>query len=164
MEIGIISDTHIIKDLYKLKVFLNTKLKNIDTLIHLGDYKSIKAYNFLKENKKLYGVYGNVDDKGIKDSITKKRIISLNGYRIGLFHGHGDKSTTIKRVLEEFKNEKVDIITFGHSHKPLLKTKKGILLLNPGSPFNKRREKWYTYIILKLEEDYIESKMKFYKN
>lgn len=59
----------------------------------------------------------------------------------------------IIRALSVFDHEDVDIIAYGHSHQPMINTKQGILMLNPGSFFQKRREKYYSYILLELSTD-----------
>jgi putative phosphoesterase len=81
-------------------------------------------------------------------------------YKIGIYHGHGDEKTTIERAYEIFKDENVDIIIFGHSHKPAILTKNKILMLNPGSLTSKRAERWFSYIILNLEKEGIDVQIK----
>jgi putative phosphoesterase len=61
-----------------------------------------------------------------------------------------------------FKDDKADIIIFGHSHQPIIKTINKTLMLNPGSPISKRRERWFSVIILELEKDYINANLKFF--
>lgn len=162
MKIGIISDTHIRKDFSKIDDFFEKHLKDVDGIVHAGDYVDEKLLNKLMEHKEFIGVYGNVDDRTIKEKLGEKEIIEVEGYKIGLFHGHGSKRTTLERVYDEFKVDDVDIIIFGHSHKPLIKTKNKVLMMNPGSPTSKRSERWFTYIILELEENVINAQLRFF--
>lgn len=111
--------------------------------------------------KPLYSVWGNVDEQELKELLNEKEVFSLAGHRIGIFHGHGRGGSTIDRVWEQFRDEEVDIIIFGHSHQPLVQTRNGILLLNPGSPNIKRRERWPSFLILDLSSDHIEVNLKF---
>jgi putative phosphoesterase len=61
-----------------------------------------------------------------------------------------------------FKEDKVDIIIFGHSHQPIIKTINKTLMLNPGSPTSKGKERWYSVIILELERECINAQIKFF--
>ena len=81
------------------------------------------------------------------------------GYKIGVFHGHGENKTTIERAIASFDGEEIDIIIYGHSHQPSIQTKNKTLILNPGSITSKRRERWYSYIVLELMEKGVEVKL-----
>ncbi|OZV12101.1 YfcE family phosphodiesterase [Tissierella sp. P1] len=162
MKIGIISDTHITKNIPSFIDFLDTYFKEVDIIVHSGDYISIEVIEALQKYKNFIGVWGNVDEPEVKNLIKEKEVVTIEGYRIGIFHGHGTISNTLDRAYEKFREDDVDIIIFGHSHQPLVKTKKGILMLNPGSLTNKRQERWYSYIILELNTESIDLQFKFF--
>lgn len=153
MKIGIISDTHMKKHFTKLEDFINKNLKDMDMIIHAGDYTSPEIISLLSNHCKFIGVYGNNDGPSIKSKVPEKQILCVEGYKIGIYHGHGDKKQTLDNVMNIFKNDKLDIIIFGHSHKPTLFTKGKTLYLNPGSTTYKRKDPWFSYIILELEKD-----------
>lgn len=161
MRIGIISDTHLSKHPEKILEFLKTHLNDVDMIIHAGDFTDIKVVNFLKNYKKFIGVWGNNDKNDIRQELREKEIIRINGYKIGIYHGHGDEKTTMDRAYEMFKDDKVDIIIFGHSHQPVILTKNKTLMLNPGSPTYKRKGPWYSYIILELGDSGFNAQIKF---
>ncbi len=158
MRLGILSDTHISTDL-KILEDLVEALQDCDHLLHAGDYTSFEALEALRRHRGFIGVRGNADLDMVRQQLKDKEIIVLEGYRLGLIHGDGLKKTTVERAMETFKDDEVDIIVFGHSHQPLIQTKKDILLLNPGSPTNKRREKYYSYMILELGASGIEARL-----
>ncbi|MTI46999.1 metallophosphoesterase family protein [Sporosalibacterium faouarense] len=162
MRIGIISDTHIRKDYSKIDSFIEKYLKDLDAIIHVGDYTTIDLIDKLKKTNDFVGVYGNVDGLEIKDMLKQKEFIEILGHKIGIFHGDGNRKTTIERVYDEFKNDDVDILVFGHSHQPIIKTKNQRLMLNPGSPTDKRRERWFSYIVLELTEELINAQLRFF--
>ncbi|MFC7339772.1 metallophosphoesterase family protein, partial [Haloferula chungangensis] len=93
----------------------------------------------------LYGVYGNVDGEDMKRLVPRRQLLNVEGYKIGVVHGHGEKKTTEKRAAAEFEEEDVDLIIFGHSHLPLLKFSKKTMLFNPGSATDKRRPPHYSF-------------------
>lgn len=162
MKIGVISDTHIGENIDRLNNFLDKYMKDMDMLIHAGDYKTSEVVTALKKCKSFVGVWGNVDDNNIKELIPEKRIIEIENYKIGIFHGHGARKSTLDRAYDAFKNDNVDIIIFGHSHQPLIKTKNGVLMLNPGSPTNKRKEQWFSCILLEIEGSSIDVNLKLF--
>lgn len=162
IKIGILSDTHISKDLYKIEELLNKNFKDVDIIIHAGDFKSAKVIDLIKSKKNFIGVFGNNDGEAVRNQINEKEIIKLNNYKIGIYHGDGEAKTTIDRAYDMFKNDKIDIIIFGHSHQPIIKTKNKTLILNPGSPTSKHKERWFSFIILELEKDYINASIKFF--
>jgi putative phosphoesterase len=162
IKIGIISDTHISKDVYKIEELLNRNFKDVDLIIHAGDFKSVKVIDLIKKHKNFIGVWGNNDGEAVRSQIKEKEIIKLNNYKIGIYHGHGEAKTTMERAYDVFKEDKVDIIIFGHSHQAIIKTINKTLILNPGSPTSKHKERWYSFIILELEKDYINAYIKFF--
>lgn len=108
------------------------------------------------------GVYGNVDPDDITEKLPAQEVVHVNGYKIGIVHGHGDKKTTERRALNAFEGKELDIIIFGHSHIPLIRYVKKTLLFNPGSPTDKRRLPYYSYGILEIDE-YLRTEIIFFK-
>ena len=162
MKIGIISDTHLNKHPEKILDYLEKCFKDMDLIIHAGDYTNSKVINFIKAHNKFVGVFGNVDKSPVRELVKEKEIIELCGQRIGIFHGHGAKDTTLERAYDVFLTDKVDIIVFGHSHKPSISTKDKILMLNPGSLSRKRKEPWFSYIILNLDKSNISAELRLF--
>ncbi|WP_346930756.1 metallophosphoesterase family protein [Clostridium sp.] len=164
MKIGIISDTHMNKHYSKLKHILDDKLKDVDLIIHAGDYTSPEVISLIKEKSEFIGVYGNNDKSNLRSLVPEKHILTLEGYKIGICHGDGTKKQTIDNVAETFKKDKLDIIIYGHSHKPCIFTKGKTMYLNPGSSTSKRKEPWFSYIILELNKNCpISASVNFFK-
>jgi len=138
---------------------LEKHLSDVDMIIHAGDFKTTETFNLLREYKSFIGVWGNNDPEEIQALLNETEIVELEGYRIGIFHGHGTKGTTIERAYSRFSDIQTDVIIFGHSHQPVITTRQGVLLLNPGSPTCKRRERWFTCIILELSASGISARL-----
>lgn len=162
LKIGIISDTHLVKHFEILDNFIDKNLNEVDMIIHLGDYKTIEVVDRIKKKKKFIGVSGNNDDITITNVLSESEIIEIEGWRIGLYHGCGNTKTTLENTINQFKENMPDIIVFGHSHVPIIKTEKGVLYLNPGSPFRKGKEKLYSYIILEITKHNINASLNFF--
>ncbi|MCB2293266.1 metallophosphoesterase [Clostridium algoriphilum] len=163
MKIAILSDTHAKKHSDKLFELIDNLYVESDMIIHAGDYISNSVVSKLKEHKNFVGVWGNNDKGSIRNLLKEKIILTIEGYKIGLYHGHGNSKTTLNTAYDKFSADKVDIIIFGHSHQPLVLTKNKILMINPGSPSCKRRELWYSYVILEIQNKKISVQLKLFK-
>jgi uncharacterized protein len=164
MIIGVLADTHIPKRAKKLPNILLEAFSKVDLIIHAGDWQTMDVYRELSKLAPVVGVTGNVDDEEVMAFFEKKKIVELGAFRVGIVHGDGKGKTTLKRAYEAFENEKVDVIIFGHSHIPLLEEHHGVIMLNPGSATDKRRQAKYSYGVievgnnLKIDHVYYDSK------
>lgn len=162
MKIVAIADTHIPKKSKQLPDRLIGELKTADLILHAGDWSSIDIYHELCRYAPVEGVYGNIEEKEVKDYFPFKQLIEVGGFKIGITHGHGEKKTTEKRAIEVFKEEMPDVIIFGHSHIPMIRYFKKTLLVNPGSPTDKRQLPFYSFAVLHMNEE-IKAEMVFFK-
>lgn len=150
MKVGVLSDTHIPSRAKALPEVLLQAFKEVDYIIHAGDITSLEVLDTLNTLAPVIAVSGNVDPDKLREILSDKEIVALEGYRIGVTHGHGRTGKTLDRVIKCFQNEPVDCIIFGHSHIPYCEKKDHILLFNPGSPTDKRRNRFYSFGILEL--------------
>jgi uncharacterized protein len=67
-----------------------------------------------------------------------------------MIHDSGRREGRRRRLARRFPEARV--IVFGHSHVPFLEDEDGLLLLNPGSPTDKRRQPEHTFALLRVEE------------
>lgn len=151
MKIVVVSDTHMPRMAKKLPSRLVEDLQDADFIIHAGDWQTMDLYYELSAYADVAGVTGNVDGWDMVERFKEKEMIELKGFKIGVTHGHGTKLTTEKRALAAFEEENVDCIIFGHSHIPVKKYENGILLFNPGSPTDKRRQDRYSHGIIRID-------------
>lgn len=154
MKVVILSDTHLPKRGTQLPERLLQELKSADQIIHAGDWSTIEVYEELVTYAPVFGVCGNVEDAKIFEELPDKQVVELNGYMIGIIHGHGNGKTTDRRAYDAFVDDDVEIIIFGHSHIPMLRYFKKKLLINPGSPTDKRTNPYYSFVIMNLEEEF----------
>jgi len=150
MRIGVVSDTHIPGRAKNLPKALIQGLQGVDLILHAGDWVDLSVVEALAKIAPVEGVVGNNDGEAMRKRFGKKKILSLGKFRLGITHGDGARKTTEFRAWETFSKDKVDVIIFGHSHIPLQRTHSGILIFNPGSPTDKRRQPKYSYGILEL--------------
>ncbi|MEH7012483.1 metallophosphoesterase family protein [Neobacillus niacini] len=155
MKIVVLSDTHFPKRKKGLPTRLLEELKDVEIIIHAGDWLTIDVYHELQAYARVEGVYGNVDDEEIIGLLPSQKIVEVGGFTIGITHGHGKGKTTEKRAIASFEEEKVDCIIFGHSHIPVKRYEGDILIFNPGSPTDKRRQKLFSFGVITLSDKII---------
>ncbi|KAB3537310.1 metallophosphoesterase family protein [Alkaliphilus pronyensis] len=162
MEIGIISDTHMPKRAKKIPHEVLTAFKDVDLIIHAGDLCNEAVIKELEALAPVNAVCGNIDDISLQQKLPKKLNINANGFLIGVIHGDGGKrGKTLDRAVEAFKEDNVDCIIFGHSHIPHISLRGEVLLFNPGSATDKRRNRYFSYGLLTIK-DKIEARIVYF--
>jgi len=150
MKIGVLSDTHYYPnrfDLNRLKPHFN----DLSFIMHAGDVGDISILKFLSKFGEVKVVAGNNDYH--LNYLNRKEIVEVKGYQIGLTHGHIGKAYDIKQnAYQSFKN--VDIIIYGHTHRPTIEYYNNVLMINPGSLTRPRtQEKKSTVAILCIDKE-----------
>ena len=152
MRIGVLSDTHITRGNKKLPQKVIEILSSVDAIIHAGDYQDISVVETLTELKDFYGVCGNMDSGRIRAVLPEKRVVELNGFKIGITHGWGAPNGIESRVKTFFPKDNLNAIVFGHSHTPCNKVIDNILFFNPGSPTDKIFAPYNSYGIIEIND------------
>lgn len=153
MRIVVVSDTHIPGRAKRLPARLMRELKRCDAVLHAGDWTRWSVYETFAAFAPTTGVAGNNDGPDIVRRLGLRRVVELDGCRIGIVHGHGGtgRRETETNALRAFAGEKLDLIVFGHTHIPVNKTADGVRVFNPGSPTDKRRQPLYSFGLLHIE-------------
>ena len=149
MKIGVLSDTHLREVTAELKELAREQLADTDLVLHAGDVVSMEVLDFLRK-KKFHGVHGNMDPFEVKDALPRKSIIKIGPYRLGLIHGWGAASGLEDRIRSEFQD--VDVIIYGHSHRPANHLSGGVLFFNPGTATGFSSEGRHTMGFLKVDD------------
>ena len=148
MKIGVVSDTHSLE----LPQVMLEDFKEVDFIIHAGDFCSLDVLNRFKKIKDVKAVYGNMDGHDMRQVLPRKQIIPCGKFTIGIFHGEGAPKMLLEKVQSEFQGEKVDAVIFGHSHQPMNETIDGVLYFNPGSPNDTVHAPYRSYGILDVND------------
>jgi len=130
MKIGVISDTHLRDVDSQLIDIYEEYFSDMDMIIHAGDLVSLGVVDFLSQ-KPLHVVQGNMDSLNIKERFPKKSIVEVSGFRLGLIHGWGSPFGMERRIRSEFSD--VNVIIYGHTHRPAHHIDRGVVLFNPGT-------------------------------
>lgn len=129
-KIGVLADTHLYSVTRAFEAIYEKYLSDVDIILHAGDYESLDIIEFLSR-KEFYGVHGNMDPAEIREKLPGKRVVEVGRFKIGLIHGWGSSQALEDRIRPEFDD--VDVIVYGHSHRPAQHMRDGVLLFNPGT-------------------------------
>lgn len=146
MKVLICSDTHRSHKNY-LKVL--EKEGTFDFLIHCGDTEG--GEYLISEAAGCHSeiVMGNND---FFSNLPRESIFHLGGKKVWVTHGHNyyvSMSTSI--LKEEAMMKGVDVVMFGHTHKPVIEDG-SVLCINPGSlTYPRQPDRKPSYIILAID-------------
>ena len=119
--IGVISDTH-----GQLRDEALEALAGSDLIIHAGDVGDLTIVERLREIAPVHPVRGNVDRGPLADALPQDAVVRWQGFHLYVLH-----------ILDELDLDPAaagfHAVIYGHSHKPAIHHKDGVLYLNPGS-------------------------------
>jgi putative phosphoesterase len=154
MTIGVLSDTHSLN----IPAVLLERLKTVDLIIHAGDLCDAPTLKLLKKIAPTMAVQGNMDEAALKKQLPLKEIMVCENVKIGVTHGHiGDTRDALKNAQAAFKDDKMDMVIFGHSHQAQSQQIGRTLYFNPGSPNDAVRAKFFSYGTITVEAGKIEA-------
>lgn len=122
-------------------------LEDADLILHAGDLMDPALLEELEAYAPVRAVRGNMDPPDARLPETLEFV--FGGARVAMIHDSGPKRGRRDRMRRRFPGSRV--VVFGHSHIPYLEDEDGLLLLNPGSPTDKRRQPRHTFARLNAE-------------
>ena len=153
-RILIVSDTHRKNENY---FALLKQLGPMDMVIHCGDaegseYAISQAAINQAADCQVQIVLGNND---FFSALPRELELKIGRYRVWVTHGHTYYvSMGPERIKQEARERGVDIVMFGHTHRPLLDQEKDLVALNPGSLSYPRQDGHRpSYAIMELDEE-----------
>jgi uncharacterized protein len=146
VSVVFISDTHVPVRARDLPGPLWDHIETCDVVVHAGDWVDVALLDQLEQrSRRLVGVYGNNDHGVLRERLPEVARVELGGLRFAVVHETGDAKGREERCAARFPD--VDVLVFGHSHIPWDTTAAtGLRLLNPGSPTDRRRQPFATYL------------------
>lgn len=132
IKIVALSDTHT-SSLDSLSSKILDELASADWVVHAGDFTEASLVNELKSHGNFKGVRGNMDSSSVKVMLPEIELLEVSGFIIGICHpAEGGPPFKIEdRIRKKF--DKVNVIIYGHTHKPKNEIRDNVLYLNPGS-------------------------------
>jgi uncharacterized protein len=141
LTIGVISDTHGL-----LRPEAVEALAGVDHILHAGDVGDPRILDRLCEIAPLTAIRGNVDVSGICWALPATDAVELGGRLFYLVHSLADLD--IDPAVAG-----VAAVVSGHSHRPKVEERNGILYLNPGSAGPRRFNLPITLARVSVRED-----------
>lgn len=121
MIIGVISDTHGL-----LRSEALTAIAGVDHILHAGDVGDPEILERLRALAPLTAIRGNIDEHGPCSFLPATEVVELDGFTFYMLHD--GKQLDLDPVAAGFA-----AVISGHSHKPVIEWRKGVLYFNPGS-------------------------------
>jgi len=107
-----------------------------DLLLHAGDFVTLQVYDAFCDLGPLVAVCGNSDSPEVKAILPKRRVIEVEGVKIGIVHQASHFADTMGAAFLAREMD-VDALVFGHLHRPVVE-RGPRLLISPGSPTEPR--------------------------
>lgn len=138
-RIGLISDTHGL-----LRPQALAAMRDCVAIVHAGDIGKPEILEALRTLAPLHAIRGNIDTAPWAQTLPETLDVEIAGIRLHVLH---DLKTLARDVTC------VDAVISGHSHKPALQTRDGVLYVNPGSAGPRRFSLPISVGYLHLEAD-----------
>jgi putative phosphoesterase len=152
VDLLLISDTHLPTRARDLPASVWDQVARVDVVIHAGDWVEPPLLDALEARaNRLVGCWGNNDGDELRRRLPEVAEVVLEGVRFTVVHETGPSSGRDTRMAR--RHPDTDVLVFGHSHIPWDTTAgTGLRLLNPGSPTDRRRQPFCTYMTAKVAE------------
>jgi putative phosphoesterase len=141
-----ISDTHLPVRAKRLPPAVWDAVDDADVVIHAGDWVGVELLDELEARaRRLVACWGNNDGPELRARLPEVARVELEGLEIAVVHETGAATGREERCDLAYPDD--DVLVFGHSHIPWdTTTPRGLRLLNPGSPTDRRRQPYGTFL------------------
>ena len=122
----------------------------IDMLLHLGDVENDDDYIEAIAEYPVHIIAGNND---YFSYLPKEKEIQVGKYKVWMVHGHAHYvSMETSRLKQAAIARGVDIVMYGHTHRPHLDVDTKPMLINPGSLSYPRQEgRKPSYVVMEID-------------
>ncbi len=145
-RVGVISDTH-----GEIRPELYERLAGVDAILHAGDLGRDTIAIELLPIAPFYAVAGNVDGFSASEH-PRWRVFRVGPTRVGMTHVALGPGGLLDSVAEWVDANGIDVLVYGHTHRPEVRTEpSGLVLFNPGSCGPQRFSLPVTYGMLRAD-------------
>lgn len=146
----VVADTHLTgATLDRMPAEVWSMVDRADVVLHAGDLLDAAVLEAFAARRPTHAVLGN-NDRGLR--LPEAVELDLGGTAVAMVHDSGPTAGRHRRMARRFP--RADVVVFGHSHAPEVgREDDGPLLVNPGSPVQRRRQPVHTVAWLHLGPD-----------
>ncbi|HEX9132300.1 MAG TPA: metallophosphoesterase family protein [Ktedonobacteraceae bacterium] len=149
-RIGVISDTHI-PHFKKIPDVIWEHFAGVELIIHAGDLSRLSVIAELETIAPVVAVRGNIEEEEVVRKLPIKREIVVGHCRIGVVHILGDSHNRENIARQEYPHARC--VVYGHTHVPWNQAHDGLLLFNPGSATDRRRQPRCSVGLLYMDDE-----------
>ena len=120
-HIGVISDTHGLLRPHSLAA-----LRGSASIIHAGDIGSLAMLEALAEIAPVFAVRGNTDRGAWANKLPARAIVQFEQHSVYVLHDLGELDL-------DPASAGFHAVVCGHSHRPKIELRNGVIYFNPGS-------------------------------
>lgn len=140
MRIGLISDTHGL-----LRPEALAALQGCAQIIHAGDIGKPQVLDGLRAIAPLEAIRGNIDMADWALELPERLDLRIGGLTLHVLHD-------LKQMDIDPLAAGIDVVIAGHSHKPKVERRDGVLYVNPGSAGPRRFSLPISLALLELND------------
>ena len=146
MKVLIVSDTHRQNENF---MQIMDQEEPVDLLIHCGDIEGSEYLISKRAGCPVYMVAGNND---FFSDLPREKEFQIGKYKVWLVHGNTYCVSMGNEILkQEARDRGVDIVMYGHTHKPVVDRDRDVIAVNPGSLTYPRQEgRRPSYIVMTI--------------
>ena len=160
IRLGVVSDTHASAQPLRRSLDFVSEFftrAGVDLILHAGDAGHVSVLEMLEAVAPIAAVRGNADPLDLIEALPDQVRIESGHRTVLLLHGHhGKTALTAARAAAD---PGIDLIVFGHSHRPLIEQKDDTILFNPGSPVERRWNPHFGLGLIDISDDRIEPEL-----
>ena len=138
--VGVVSDTHGL-----LRPEAIRALDGVELIVHAGDVGAAEVLAGLRELAPVFAVRGNNDKGPWADALPATEVVEVGGALLYLVHDVAELD--LDPAAAGFH-----AVVSGHSHRPKVERKDGVLYLNPGSIGPRRFKLPVSLALLRVSE------------
>jgi putative phosphoesterase len=157
----LLADTHVPRRARDLPPAVWAEVDRADVVVHAGDWVEPFLLDALlgrladpgrERPGRLIGVHGNNDGAELRRRLPEVARDDLEGLALAVVHETGNAGGRETRCDADPRFAGAHVLVFGHSHIPWdTTTPRGLRLLNPGSPTDRRRQPACTFMTVDVE-------------